>query len=321
MLNTPSTLEELVAPLSEAEFLSLLRARKLALLRGPASDRYAGLLNWRMLRGMLERGEHPRNLVHLRLSRDSVKVPLDRWFSKNPGSQGSRVDIAKVEAYLAQGFSLCITCIDEHAPHLAALCNDIRARTFEQIKIGVIVTTGKEGAFKLHYDPEDLIILQVEGTKRWKVYGPAVPNPVIGMPPQTPPPEDVPIFDEVLKPGDFLFLPGGNWHRCENGPIFLPAADRLALRQGSDVRPRGRRDVAHAFDSTVGPGRAREAGVGFQATRDRERQSPRPRRIFCRMDQNARERVSLSFEGSRVVNRTASRRCLLDERLAYFGVA
>jgi ribosomal protein L16 Arg81 hydroxylase len=230
MLNTPSTLEELVAPLSEAEFLSLLRARKLALLRGPASDRYAGLLNWRMLRGMLERGEHPRNLVHLRLSRDSVKVPLDRWFSKNPGSQGSRVDIAKVEAYLAQGFSLCITCIDEHAPHLAALCNDIRARTFEQIKIGVIVTTGKEGAFKLHYDPEDLIILQVEGTKRWKVYGPAVPNPVIGMPPQTPPPEDVPIFDEVLKPGDFLFLPGGNWHRCENGParsvhlgfFFLP---------------------------------------------------------------------------------------------------
>jgi ribosomal protein L16 Arg81 hydroxylase len=213
MLNTPSTLEELVAPLSEAEFLSLLRARKLALLRG-----------------MLERGEHPRNLVHLRLSRDSVKVPLDRWFSKNPGSQGSRVDIAKVEAYLAQGFSLCITCIDEHAPHLAALCNDIRARTFEQIKIGVIVTTGKEGAFKLHYDPEDLIILQVEGTKRWKVYGPAVPNPVIGMPPQTPPPEDVPIFDEVLKPGDFLFLPGGNWHRCENGParsvhlgfFFLP---------------------------------------------------------------------------------------------------
>lgn len=224
----PSTLEELVAPLSEAEFLSLLRERKLTFLRGSDSDRYKSLLNWKTLRGMLERGEHPRDLVHLRLSRDSVKVPLERWFS-NTGV-GTRVDIAKVEAYLAQGFSLCITCIDEQAPHLAALCNNIRARTFEQIKIGVIVTTGKEGAFKLHYDPEDLIILQVEGTKRWKVYGPAVSNPVIGMPTQAPPPEEAPIFDEVLKPGDFLFLPGGNWHRCENGParsvhlgfFFLP---------------------------------------------------------------------------------------------------
>ena len=38
------------------------------------------------------------------------------------------------------------------------------------------------------------------------------------MPLQEPPSEQAPIFDEVLNPGDFLFLPGGNWHRCENGP-------------------------------------------------------------------------------------------------------
>jgi ribosomal protein L16 Arg81 hydroxylase len=218
MLKTPSSLEELVAPLGEAEFLSLLRERKLTLLRGPDPDRYTGLLNWKLLRGMLERGEYPRDLVHLRLSRDSVTVPLDRWFSKNTEGTGSKVDVAKVEAYMAEGFNLCITCIDEQAPHLTALCNDIRERSFEQIKLGVIVTTGKFGAFKLHYDPEDLIILQVEGRKRWKIYGPAVSNPVIGMPLQEPPPEQAPIFDEVLKPGDFLFVPGGNWHRCENGP-------------------------------------------------------------------------------------------------------
>jgi len=217
-LKTPSTFEELVAPLNEAEFLSLLRERKLTLLRGANADRYTGLLSWKMLRGMLERGEYPRDLVHLRLSRDSMTVPLDRWFSKNTNGPGSKVDVAKVEAYMAEGFNLCITCIDEQAPHLTALCNDIRTRSFEQIKLGVIVTIGKFGAFKLHYDPEDLIILQVEGSKRWKIYGPAVSNPVIGMPQQEPPPEQSPIFDEVLQPGDFLFVPGGNWHRCENGP-------------------------------------------------------------------------------------------------------
>lgn len=212
----PSTLAELVSPLGETEFLSLLRDRKLTLLRGETPDRYKGLLNWPLLKGMLAHGQYPRDLVHLRLSRDSATVPQDLWFRQTP--EGSRVDVAKVEAYLAEGFNLCITSIDESAPHLTALCNNIRARSFEQIKIGVIVTTGKFGAFKLHYDPEDLIILQVEGTKRWKIYGPAVSNPVIGMPQQEPPPEDAPIFDEVLKPGDFLFVPGGNWHRCENGP-------------------------------------------------------------------------------------------------------
>ena len=217
MQTPPSTLAELVSPLSEAEFLSLLRERKLTLLRGRENaDRYKSLLNWNLLRGMLAHGQYPKDLIHLRLSRDSTTVPQELWFSQTPA--GSRVDVAKVDAYLAQGFNLCITSIDESAPHLTALCNDIRARSFEQIKLGVIVTTGKFGAFKLHYDPEDLIILQVEGTKRWKIYGPAVSNPVIGMPQQTPPAEEAPTFDEVLKPGDFLFVPGGNWHRCENGP-------------------------------------------------------------------------------------------------------
>jgi ribosomal protein L16 Arg81 hydroxylase len=218
MQKPPSTLAELVAPLSEAEFLSLLADRKLSLLRGTNADRYTGLLNWALLRGMLEHGLHPNDLVHLRLSRDSVTVPLERWFKDGPAGPSSKVDVAKVEAYLAEGFNLCITSIDDHAPHLTALCNDIRARSFEQIKLGVIVTTGKIGAFKIHYDPEDLIILQVEGSKRWKIYGPAVSYPVIGMPLQTPPQEEAPIFDEVLHPGDLLFLPGGNWHRCENGP-------------------------------------------------------------------------------------------------------
>jgi hypothetical protein len=218
MRTAPSTLEELVAPLAEAEFLSLLRERKLTLVRGADAGRYTKLMSWDTLRRMIERGEHPRSLAEFSLTRESVVVPPDRWLTKNVADGGNKIDIARVEAYLAQGFSLVVTRIEAHAPHLTMLCDEIRTRLFEQIKVGVVVTTGKAGAFTLHYDPEDLIILQVEGRKRWKIYGPAVSNPVIGMPPQAPPPEDAPIFDEILEPGDFLFVPSGNWHRCENGP-------------------------------------------------------------------------------------------------------
>lgn len=218
MRNTPSTLEELVAPLSEAEFLQLLRARKLTLLRGARADRYRPLLNWDTLLGMIERGEHPKSLTQFKLARESVMVPPERWLKAGAPGEGNKVDAAKIAAYMAHGFSLIVTPIETHVPHLAALCDHLRARLHEQIKVGVIVTTGRAGAFTLHYDPEDLIILQVEGSKRWKIYGPAVPNPVIGMPPPAPPPEDAPVFDEVLQAGDFLFVPGGNWHHCESGP-------------------------------------------------------------------------------------------------------
>lgn len=218
MTKPAATLEELVAPLAKSDFLSLLRERKLTHLRGPDSDRFKLLLNWESLLETIARGEYPRGLADFRLVKESVNIRAEQWLTKNKADKSNIVDIAKVEGFLADGYSLVVTPIQPYIPSLTALCENIASQLSEQIKVGVVVTTGSGGAFKLHYDPEDLIILQVEGTKRWRIYGPAVPNPVIGMPKPPPPAETAPIFDEVLQPGDLLFLPAGNWHHCENGP-------------------------------------------------------------------------------------------------------
>jgi hypothetical protein len=213
----PSTLAELVAPLSEEEFIALLRERKLTLLRGVGGERYSSLLTWQSLLQMIVRGEHPASLAEFVLVKDSQVAPPERWLKPNPAGEGNVVDISKLLAFVNHGFSLSVSRIDDYAPHLKTLCRNIRATLREQIKIGAIVTTGEVGAFKLHFDPEDLAILQVEGRKRWKIFGPPVVNPVVGMKSTVaPPPEDVLLFDEILEAGDFLFLPAGNWHRCEN---------------------------------------------------------------------------------------------------------
>jgi hypothetical protein len=239
----PSTLAELVAPLSEGAFMALLRERKLTLLRGAGIDRYSSLLNWNSLLQMLERGEYPTSLAEFRLLKDTMWVPPDRWLARNLASDGTVVNKAQILAYMASGCSLVVARIDSHAPHLKALSQSIRSTLREQIKIGVIVTTGKGGAFTLHYDPEDLIILQVEGRKRWKVFGPPVVNPIVGMT-QTAPTEDTLIFDEILEAGDFLFLPAGNWHRCEN-------ESSRSLHLGIFFQPPNGLDVVKAFTSQL----------------------------------------------------------------------
>lgn len=216
MAKAPSTLAELVAPLSEDDFIDVLRKRKLTFLRGAGTDRYTSLLNWKSLLQMIERGQHPPSLAEFRLIKDGQIPPPDRWLKKKPFGEGNMVDVARFLAFMDHGFSLSVTRIDDYAPHLKTLSSNIRATLKEQIKVGAIVTTGQGGAFRIHYDPEDLIILQVEGRKRWKIFGPPVLNPVVGAVPPSAPPEDEIIFDEILEPGDFLFLPAGNWHRCEN---------------------------------------------------------------------------------------------------------
>ena len=230
MKGVAATLDELVAPLPLVEFLSLLRERKLAFLRGVHTGRYGGTLGWHGLRRLFERGEHPR-LDHIMLAKESVPLPAERWSSEG------RIDVAKLDGYLARGFSLIVTHIEDHVPALGALCADIAARIHESCYAGAIVTEGSGGAFKTHFDPEDLVILQVEGTKRWQIFGPAVPNPVRGM--EKPPvPKTEPVFDEILAPGDLLFVPAGHWHHCRNGPersvhlgiFFTPPTGWHAIR-------------------------------------------------------------------------------------------
>lgn len=212
MKEAPSRLESLVAPFAQDEFLDLWRQREFAFRTGSNGDGYAPLVGWQALRGMIEAGNYPKSRPDdIRVSRESHIVPPDRW------TTDGKVDVAKLDAFLAQGCSIVVLHLDEHVPALGAICDEIKSTMSEGAFVGVIVTSGaSRGAFKLHFDPEDLLIVQVEGTKRWQVFGPPATNPVRGMP-KPPPPDTEPIFDEVLTPGDLLFVPAGNWHHCECG--------------------------------------------------------------------------------------------------------
>src|SRR5262249_19368366 len=79
------------------------------------------------------------------------------------------------------------------------------------------MTSGRGGALKCHFDYEDLVILQIAGTKRWQVFDSPIVNPVPGIG-RSPPERPTAVFDQELRPGDFLFFPAGHWHHCENGP-------------------------------------------------------------------------------------------------------
>ena len=224
-------LEEIFAPLSRAEFLALLRARKLTLLRNEAGRRLAPGAGWEAVKAMIARGQYPRGKGDIRVSKESEILAEGQW------TRDGKVDAGKLEVHLARGYNVVITHLDPLVPPLGAICEEVRTGLHERSYAGVIVTTGTDGAFKRHYDPEDLIIIQVEGSKRWQIFAPPVMHPIDGMK-KPPVPDSAPVFDEVLREGDVLLLPGGNWHHCENGPgrslhvgIFLtPPAPCHAIR-------------------------------------------------------------------------------------------
>jgi hypothetical protein len=204
-----SDLKSLVDPLGKTEFLALLRERKLTFLPGYGSRRFETLLTWETLDHLLDGSTLP--LEDLRIRRESVPIPTNFYV------RHGQVDPAGLSKLLDQGVSLIFNGLNQHVPAMGALCKNIARDTSERISAAAIVTSGRGGALVCHYDPEDLIILQIAGTKRWQVFSSPVVNPVQGSAPARPP-KGPPIFDQVLQQGDFLFLPAGYWHHCENGP-------------------------------------------------------------------------------------------------------
>ncbi len=225
-----SDLKSLVDPLEEAEFLTLLRERKLTFLPGCDSRRFEMLLTWEVLNHLLDSATFP--LDALRVLRESVPIPTNFYVKQG------RVDLATLSKLLDRGISLIFNRLDQHVPALRALCKNLERKTLERVSAAAIMTNGRGGALKCHYDDEDLVIVQIAGTKRWQVFNSPVVNPVPGVAKRSPPDGLTPVFDQVLQPGDFLFLPAGHWHHCENGPrrslhvciLFVPPNGRSLMK-------------------------------------------------------------------------------------------
>ncbi len=204
-----SNLEDLLAPLTVGEFRQALRERAFFFRRGEGVNRFANLLDWATLRHIVENGIFPAADVRIMRASKllSALVYLD----------GKKVNAEKLAALMRNGASLITQPINAYVPALHALCENIRGQVADYVWAGAVAQTGSGGALTIHYDAEDLIILQLEGTKRWQIYSPTVVYPVAGAKPLGLPSQNL-VLDEVLAPGDLMFLPAGFWHVCENGP-------------------------------------------------------------------------------------------------------
>jgi len=204
-----TTLGELVRPLTETDFLSRLRTGTFTFQPGAGLGRFESLLSWDALRILISRDLIPLKDIQVTIKGHEVPRLLYHHDSK-PSA-------VKMDALLEKGASVIVRHAEKYADTLADLSTRLVAALGEDVSIATIITTGTGGALKLHYDHTDVIVLQLEGSKRWRIY----PNPadnLIAASATQEAPTGEPFFGEVLTAGDFMFMPGGYWHHCDNGP-------------------------------------------------------------------------------------------------------
>src|SRR5215471_11809054 len=177
------------------------------LCRGRA-DRFATLLSWPVLNQLL--AQHWRDTCRFRLARQGADLDPASYADLDRSSP--RVRALDLVAHLRCGATLSFDGVDELHDPLTRLAEAFEASFNGSTQINVYAAWRASHGLDLHRDDEEVFVLQVDGRKRWLLYGFAIDGiDRSELADRSVPPAGA-IADEILTPGDLLYIPRGCYH-------------------------------------------------------------------------------------------------------------
>ena len=170
------------------------------------------------------------------LSRRGLRTPFLR-IAKNgsvvgdsqfTGSAGVGAEIAdqvrddKVAALFASGHTVVLQALHRTWPALVDFSTQLSADVGHPVQINAYITPAESQGFAAHYDVHDVFVLQVAGEKHWTVHEPVHVDPLRNQPwtdharaVEAAARDKAPVIDDVLRPGDALYVPRGFLHSAK----------------------------------------------------------------------------------------------------------
>jgi hypothetical protein len=139
-----------------------------------------------------------------------------------PGSFAP-VNPAKVKALLGLGASLVANQLHRVCPEVGAVVAMLEREFAARAFANAYCSFRGVQAFQTHFDLHDVFAVQAEGEKTWRVYESRADAPVSPVPPGAEWEKWLTdtrgklLFEAVMKPGDILYLPRGQYHDALTG--------------------------------------------------------------------------------------------------------
>jgi hypothetical protein len=170
------------------------------------------LFGWPQLNAAL--AQHRLHPPRLRLERAGADASEGVFRERRTRRGRTLYDLepAALNARLREGATLILDAANELSPPLQQLCAGLSAELLGSCQANLYAAWGETQGFKVHWDAHDVFVVQVEGRKRWALYGVTRPRRRSATAGAEHPKPDMPIEEIVLEPGDMLYLPRGYWH-------------------------------------------------------------------------------------------------------------
>ena len=117
----------------------------------------------------------------------------------------------------AAGATIVLNSLQRYWPPVSRFCRELETSLSHAVQANAYVTPPREQGLKVHYDTHDVFVLQLAGTKHWKLFGEGMALPLASQPGSSTLTFDAPADAEMtLQPGDCLYVPRGHLHAAQS---------------------------------------------------------------------------------------------------------
>jgi hypothetical protein len=170
-------------------------------------------------------------------------VPLREYTDDVPWRPSSFDALARVDRVAAEhaaGATIVLQALQLHWRPAAHYCRGLEQRLGFPVQANAYSTPAGAQGFAVHHDTHDVFVLQVAGSKRWRIHAPVLELPLSGQRWSPSLGDPGPPVDELtLAPGDTLYIPRG-W------PHEAVAQDDDSLHVTVGMHPPTRMDALRA---------------------------------------------------------------------------
>ncbi len=206
----------LLSPVSEDVFFATHWERAPLHVTGRGRKDFTGLVSTARMDALL--AEQVFDGDSLSMARTEPRLSAEAYLTEN-----GFADRGLVARAFQQGATLILPQLQRRERPLAALCRGLEQRFSHAVQTNIYLTPPNAQGFQTHYDTHDVLILQVEGRKRWRLYDTPVGAPFRGegFTPDAVAAGEI-TAELVMEPGDVLYVPRGLMHDAinadEDGP-------------------------------------------------------------------------------------------------------
>lgn len=127
------------------------------------------------------------------------------------------IDAHGVAREFASGATVVLQALHRFVPSVQDFCCELEDFFGHPLQANAYLTPEGARGLGVHHDTHDVLVLQLFGTKNWRLYPQAVVDAVDGYPASKRHPElESPEVSLTLSPGDCLYLPRGLPHDAES---------------------------------------------------------------------------------------------------------